>query len=52
LEKKKAKIKNEILKSKMTKEDILKNAGFLKTKGKLLKALMEEKKQEREKFLT
>jgi len=44
---KKVKIKHEIKKI-MTKEDISKNAGFLKTKGKLLKALMEEKKRERE----
>jgi AbrB family looped-hinge helix DNA binding protein len=31
-----------------TPEEIKANAGFLGTKGKLLKALMEEKKRERE----
>ena len=45
---KKVKIKHENKRNKMTKEDISKNAGFPKTKGKLLKALMEEKKRERE----
>lgn len=34
-------------KKTLTKEDISKNAGFLKTKGKLLKALMNEKKREK-----
>lgn len=32
----------------MTSEVIEDNKGFLKTKGKLLKALMEDKKRERE----
>lgn len=32
----------------ITKETIRANAGFLGTKGKLLKSLMEEKKRERE----
>ncbi|MDQ3022452.1 MAG: hypothetical protein M3R36_18075 [Bacteroidota bacterium] len=40
--------KEKKIKSKLTAEDIEQNAGFLGTKGKLLKALMEEKKYERE----
>lgn len=46
--KKKREIKKKIIKNKITKEEISKNVGFLKTKGKLLKALMKEKKRERE----
>lgn len=37
----------EIIIIPVTAEIIKKNAGFLATKGKLLKALMEEKKRER-----
>lgn len=39
-------IKRKITKVYIKKEDIVNNVGFLKTKGKLVKALIEEKKLE------
>lgn len=42
----KQKTKTETNEKLLTKEEITKNAGMFKTKGKLLKALMKEKKKE------
>jgi len=43
---KKQKNKNEINTKPLTPEEIKKNQGLFKTKGKLMKALMREKKRE------